>query len=80
MGAYSEVVFPATPGLQIGDWVRVTPVNRMTCFKPGEKGLIVRGPNRLGGEKPYYLVMMHKGESPCIVIFAEDEIEPDYRP
>jgi len=34
-------------------------------------------PNGLGGQRLYYLVMMHQEDPPCIVVFAEDEIEPD---
>ncbi|HEY7158731.1 MAG TPA: hypothetical protein VH575_32605 [Gemmataceae bacterium] len=49
----------------------------MRRYDPGDKGMIFMGPNRLGGERLYYLVMMHKDDPPRIVIFAEDEIEPD---
>ena len=72
-----EVDLPTTPVLQKGDLVRVTRLNRMRRYAPGDKGLIVMEPKRLGGERLYYLVMMHKDDPPCIVVFAEDEIEPD---
>jgi hypothetical protein len=72
-----EVTLPATPVLQRGDLVRLTRLNRMRRYDPGDKGMIFMGPNRLGGERLYYLVMMHKDDPPRIVIFAEDEIEPD---
>jgi hypothetical protein len=76
--SHGEGFLPATPGLQKGDLVRVTRVNRMTRYKPGAQGMIVMGPNGLGGELFYDLVMMSQDDPPCIVIFAEDEIEPDY--
>jgi hypothetical protein len=72
---HSEVVKP--PVLQAGDWVRVTRINRMPRYEAGDKGMVVMGPHGLGGELLYYLVMMHKDDPPCIVIFAADEIEPD---
>ena len=72
-----DVVFPTSPELQKGEWVRVTPVNRMPRYQPGDKGMIVMGPNGLGGTQLYYLVMMDKDDPPGVVIFAEDEIELD---
>ena len=68
---------PATPVLQKGDQVRLTRLNRMRRYAPGDKGMIVMGPNGLGGQRLYYLVTMHKDDTPCYVVFAEDEIEPD---
>ena len=38
-----EAVFPTTPGLQKGVRVRVTTMNRMPRYDPGDKGMIVRG-------------------------------------
>ena len=49
----------------------------MRRYEPGDKGIIVMEPTGLGGQRLYYLVMMHKDDPPCIVVFAEDEIEPD---
>jgi hypothetical protein len=72
---HSKVVLP--PILRAGDLVRVTRVNRMPRYEEGDKGMVVMGPNELGGELLYYLVMMYKDDPPCFVIFAADEIESD---
>jgi hypothetical protein len=66
----------ATPGLRKGVRVRVTRANRLPGYEAGDKGTIFRGPNGLGGER-HYLVTMNKDDPPRLVIFAEDEIEPD---
>ena len=68
---------PATPGLRKGDVVRVTRANRMPRYEAGDKGMIVMGPKGLGSGQLYYLVMMYKDDPQRIVIFTEDEIEPD---
>jgi hypothetical protein len=47
--SHGEGFLPATSGLQKGDLVRVTRVNRMTRYKPGDQGMIVMGPNGIGG-------------------------------
>ena len=73
----SEESLPAEPGLRKGDVVRVTRANRMSRYKPGDKGMIVMGPKGLGSARLYYLVMMYKDDPQRIVIFTEDEIEPD---
>jgi hypothetical protein len=63
--------------LRKGDCVRVTRHNRMPHYEPGDKGMVAEGPNTLGGDRLYYLVMMDKDEPPRVVIFTEDEIERD---
>ena len=73
----SEESLPATPRLRQGDVVRVTKANRMQRYQPGDKGMIVMGPKGLGSGQLYYLVMMYKDDPQRIVIFTEDEIEPD---
>jgi hypothetical protein len=70
-------VLTETHGLRKGDLVRVTRQNRMPRYEPGDRGLIVMGPNGLGGNRLYYLVMMDKDVPARLVIFAEDEIEAD---
>jgi hypothetical protein len=39
--------------------------------------MVLGGPNGLGGERLYYLVRTHKDDPPRVVIFGEDDIEPD---
>jgi hypothetical protein len=73
----SEESLLAEPGLRKGDVVRVTRANRMSRYEPGDKGMIVMGPKGLGSGQLYYLVMMYKDDPQRIVIFTEDEIEPD---
>ena len=73
----SEESLPATARLRRGDVVRVTRMNRMPHYEPGDKGTIVMGPKGLGSARPYYLVVMDKDDPPHIVIFTEDEIEAD---
>lgn len=63
------------PALARGDFVRLTPQNRMPRYEPGDRGMITQGPNTLGGVQRYYLVMMERDDPPRIVIFTEDEIE-----
>ena len=66
----------ATPSLRMGDIVRVTRTIWTPRYEPGDSGMIVRGPKGIG-ERLYYLAMMHRDDPPRIVIFAEDELEPD---
>ena len=68
---------PATARLRRGDVVRVTRVNRMLRYEPGDKGTIVMGPKGLGSARLYYLVVMDKDDPLHIVIFTSDEIEAD---
>lgn len=68
---------PASSGLHKGDVVRVTRMNRMPRYQPGDKGMIVMGAKRIGAGRISYLVAMDKDNPPRVVIFAEDEIEPD---
>jgi hypothetical protein len=49
----------------------------MPLCEPGDKGTIVMGPKGLDSARPYYLVVMDKGDPLHIVIFTEDEIETD---
>ena len=73
----NEESLPAAPGLHKGDVVRVTRANRMSRYEPGDKGMIVMGPKGLGSGRLYYLVLMDKDDPLHLVIFTDDEIEPD---
>jgi hypothetical protein len=49
----------------------------MPRYQPGDQGEIIQGPHALGDREGYYLVVMDKDDPPCLLIFMEEEIEPD---
>jgi hypothetical protein len=68
----------STRELKVGDRVRVTTRNRRETYHAGDKGTVVLGPMNSDGDAHYYFVSMGKGGTAgTMVLFAEDEIEPD---
>ena len=63
---------------KVGDRVRVTDLNEMQGYRPGDKGTVLRVGKLVTTGSPYYAMAMDKGEpySPG-VIFAEGEVEAD---
>jgi len=68
----------STHELKPGDRVRLTVLQRLRGYQPGDKGMVERelvpGP---GGSR-YFLVKMDKNDPVRTgVVFTDDEIEPD---
>ncbi len=63
--------------LQPGDRVRVTTWTAGPDHLPGDKGIVLRGPEPSDGGVPAYLVAMDYSNGKGVVHFTQDEIELD---
>jgi hypothetical protein len=61
-----------------GDRVRVTARYRGEYYPPGDKGTVALGPmDSAGGTRCYFVAMDQGGTAGKMILFTEDEIEPD---
>jgi hypothetical protein len=63
--------------LKVGARVRVQAEDHVSGYPPGEKGIVLFGPEVYGSERAYYVVRMDHGIPHVPVVFAADEIKPD---
>jgi hypothetical protein len=63
--------------LKPGDRVRLTVLNQRIGYEPGDKGIVVLGPNSSYSGKNFYLVSMDKDGPGNGVTFTMREIEAD---
>lgn len=64
--------------LKVGDRVRVTELNRVEGYQPGDRGTILWGPNTsASGILVFYLVAMDKDAPGSGTTFTAEEIEAD---
>jgi hypothetical protein len=64
--------------LRPGDRVRVTDLNRLAGYQPGDKGTVLRVSTLATTGAPCYTVTMDKdGPAAAGVVFDEGEIEAD---
>jgi hypothetical protein len=64
--------------LKPGDRVRLTVVQRMRGYQPGDKGMVLRELAAGSNGTLYFLVKMDKDDpSKTGGVFTDDEIEPD---
>jgi hypothetical protein len=64
-------------GLKPGDRVRVCAEEHVSGYPPGEKGIVLFGPDVYGSGRAFYGVRLENGIPDLPILFAEDEIEPD---
>ena len=62
--------------LERGDRVRITSMNSVPGYWPGEKGTVIWGPNEAGGVI-YYVVVMDHSPNCRPRVFKSGEIEVD---
>ncbi len=62
--------------LRRGDRVRVTNASSRPGYWPGEKGIVLWGPNE-GGGVTYYVVCMDHDPHHRPLVFKSGEVEPD---
>ncbi len=60
-----------------GDRVRLTVRTRQPIFRPGDKGVVIEGPNTSPGGEDYFVVQMDDGPVTHPLVFMGDEIERD---
>jgi hypothetical protein len=64
--------------LKSGDRVRVTVLNRMAGYQPGDKGTVLRASTASATGERYYTVAMNKDVAAHSgAVFTEGEIEAD---
>jgi hypothetical protein len=68
-----------THNLRPGDRVRVTRKSRLPGYRPGDRGWVRAGPEKVAGSELRFYLVAFKGRvrDKAPAVFAEDEIEPD---
>lgn len=60
-----------------GDRLRIRSRRRVSGYRPGDKGIVLSGPNRSFMGEPYYKVRMDKNEPGVLTFLSAEDVEPD---